>query len=84
MIGPTAWIGVAKTSYPISPPSEPYVRFSRIRLASRWFTAPRIDVDDLGCFHAELYRSRFLETGQCRTSCRESGDGAHLVRASRK
>ena len=29
-------IGVGKGCSP-SPPSEPYVRFSRIRLSSRWF-----------------------------------------------
>jgi hypothetical protein len=28
---------------PGAPPSEPYVRFSRIRLSGRWFTAERID-----------------------------------------
>jgi len=36
-------IGVGKTGHPVSPPSEPYVRFSRIRLSSQWFTSMRID-----------------------------------------
>jgi len=29
-------IGVGKADYSASPPSEPYVRFSRIRLSGRW------------------------------------------------
>jgi hypothetical protein len=36
-------IGVGKTGCPVSPPSEPHVRFSRIRLSGWWFTAERID-----------------------------------------
>ena len=36
-------IGVGRTGYPVPPPSEPCVRFSRTRLSSRWFTAERID-----------------------------------------
>jgi hypothetical protein len=31
------WIGVGKTGCPVSPPSEPYVRVSRIRLSGWWF-----------------------------------------------
>ena len=41
-------IGVGKIGYPISPPSEPYVRFSRIRLSGRWFTAGRTGQPTLG------------------------------------
>jgi len=37
------WIGVGTAGFPAAPPSEPYVRISRIRLSSRWFTAERID-----------------------------------------
>ncbi|MBL7645796.1 MAG: sulfatase-like hydrolase/transferase [Candidatus Hydrogenedentes bacterium] len=33
----TEKIGVGKAGHPASPPSEPYVRFSRIRLSGRWF-----------------------------------------------
>ena len=36
-------IGVGTAGCPAAPPSEPYVRISRIRLSSRWFTAERID-----------------------------------------
>jgi len=31
------FIGVGKACYQASPPSEPDVQFSRIRLSSRWF-----------------------------------------------
>jgi len=41
--GNTHGIGVGTAGYPVAPPSEPYVRFSRIRLSGRWFTAGRID-----------------------------------------
>jgi hypothetical protein len=30
-------IGVGRTGYPVPPPSEPYVRISRIRLSGRSF-----------------------------------------------
>jgi len=33
---------------PVSPPSEPHVRISRIRLSGRWFTAERTDLPDIG------------------------------------
>ncbi len=36
-------IGVGIARYRATPPSEPYVRISRIRLSSRWVTAERID-----------------------------------------
>jgi hypothetical protein len=41
-------IGVGTAGYPAAPPSEPYVRISRIRLSGRWFTAERIDRPDDG------------------------------------
>ena len=41
-------IGVGKTGCPVSPPSEPYVRFSRIRLSGRWFTTPWMDGTEHG------------------------------------
>ncbi|MEW6112392.1 MAG: hypothetical protein AB1664_09715, partial [Thermodesulfobacteriota bacterium] len=43
MILPPSRIGVGTAGYPAAPPSEPYVRISRIRLSGRWFTAVRID-----------------------------------------
>ncbi len=41
-------IGVGTAGYPAAPPSEPYVRISRIRLSGWWFTAERIDRPDDG------------------------------------
>jgi hypothetical protein len=40
---PRLLIGVGTAGYPAAPPSEPYVRISRIRLSGRKFTAERID-----------------------------------------
>ena len=46
-----------------APPSEPYVRFSRIRLSSRWFTVERIDRPSRGLRQvrtAQGWQSRHL------------------------
>ena len=41
-------IGVGRAGYPAPPPSEPDVRFSRIRLSGWWFTSPRTDKPSRG------------------------------------